>query len=338
MPDSNPNPQIGCILAADRTEALELVFDHRPPEERRRQIDEVLACASQSEDSPFEGLLGARRNGRLVGAAFSQLHPDNNAIIWLPRLIEGEAESTARSLLAAVYQWLSQQRAAVAQVLLPTRSQSDESLLQVGGFRRLSSLLYLVAPECVFPAAIPTSNLGIESYSATNHGRFVRMIEATYEGSCDCAGLEHVHSGEDALTRYCSTGESDPCGWLLVRDENRDVGCLLLADHPRHNNMELLYLGLIPAARGHGWGKWIARHAQWLARLAGRARLVLAVDAANRPAIQTYMAVDFQAWQKRWLYVRYAPFVDNWHASSRQVIHAGCTRAPRNSKVAGMPS
>jgi mycothiol synthase len=333
MPDSNPNPQIGGISPEDRVETLELALRHLPPEERRRHVDEMLICANASDDRAFVGLFGARRKGQLVGAVFSQLQPDNNAVIWLPRLVEGESDSTTTALLAATWDFLSRHRVAMAQSLLPERSESDEALLRTGGFRRLASLLYLVALDWHFPVMKPTSELGFESYSAANHDRFVRTIEATYDGTRDCAGLEHANSGEDVLTGYRSTGEFDPCRWLLVRHEHRDIGCLLLADHPRHNNMELLYLGLIPGARGHGWGKCLSRHAQWLARLAGRARLVLAVDAANRPAVQTYTAVDFQTWQKRWVYVRYAPFIDDWHASFRQVIHAGCRRAFGNPKV-----
>jgi ribosomal protein S18 acetylase RimI-like enzyme len=68
--------------------------------------------------------------------------------------------------------------------------------------------------------------------------------------------------------------------------------------------MELLYLGLIPEVRGRGWGKQLVRHAQWLTRRAGRRQLVTAVDSANLPAVQTYTAMDFQAWQRRRLYIK----------------------------------
>ena len=104
--------------------------------------------------------------------------------------------------------------------------------------------------------------------------------------------------------------------------QQRDVGCLLLADHPRHNSMELLYLGLIPAARGRGWGKHLVRRAQGLTRLAGRSRLVLAVDAANAPAVQTYTATGFQAWQRRRLYVEVS-------SVARQLARTDPTGYPR---------
>ena len=113
-----------------------------------------------------------------------------------------------------------------------------------------------------------------------------------------------MRTAEDVLAGYRSNGVFDPKLWLLVRRRQRGVGCLLLADHLRHDNMELLYLGLIPAARGRGCGRQLARQAQWLARRAGRRRLVLAVDAANAPAIQTYTAVGFQTWQQRESYVK----------------------------------
>jgi hypothetical protein len=79
---------------------------------------------------------------------------------------------------------------------------------------------------------------------------------------------------------------------------------LLLADYPEQENWELLYVGLIPSARGHGWGREITRHAQWLTRQARRPRLVLAVDAANEPALRMYAALGFRAWERRRVFVR----------------------------------
>ena len=40
---------------------------------------------------------------------------------------------------------------------------------------------------------------------------------------------------------------------------------LLLADHPKARHWELMYMGLVPEVRGRGWGRQIARYAQWLA-------------------------------------------------------------------------
>jgi mycothiol synthase len=82
------------------------------------------------------------------------------------------------------------------------------------------------------------------------------------------------------------------------------VGCLLMTDYPEQGNCELIYMGVVPEARGHRWGVLISRHAQWVTRNAGRQRLVLAVDAANRPAIGMYSAAAFRAWDRRIVYLQ----------------------------------
>jgi hypothetical protein len=82
---------------------------------------------------------------------------------------------------------------------------------------------------------------------------------------------------------------------------------LLLADHPDDDQWELVYMGIIPAARGRGWGLQITRHAQWLTGCAARRRLILAVDAANQPAVAMYAAAGFQTWNRRSAFVKSLP-------------------------------
>ena len=67
---------------------------------------------------------------------------------------------------------------------------------------------------------------------------------------------------------------------------------------------EKFLVGVVPFARGRSWGMDITRHAQWLTSRAGRPRLVLAVDAANEPAISMYAALGFRAWDRRTLYLK----------------------------------
>jgi hypothetical protein len=131
-----------------------------------------------------------------------------------------------------------------------------------------------------------------------------RLVERTYQGSLDCPALDGVRRIADVLEGYRAIGIFDPTRWIIARHREQDIGCLLLADHPRDHQWELVYMGVVPEARGHGWGVAIARHAQWLARQAGRKRLVLAVDAANLPAIAVYAAAGFVTWDHRSVYLR----------------------------------
>jgi RimJ/RimL family protein N-acetyltransferase len=87
-------------------------------------------------------------------------------------------------------------------------------------------------------------------------------------------------------------------------DGEDDVGCLILTDYPEQDTWELIYMGLLPAARRKGYGAAIACHAQWLAGRAGRLRLVTAADAANEPALKVYAAAGFQAWDRRSVFIR----------------------------------
>jgi ribosomal protein S18 acetylase RimI-like enzyme len=78
----------------------------------------------------------------------------------------------------------------------------------------------------------------------------------------------------------------------------------LLADHPDDDQWELVYLGVAPESRGQGLGMALARKALAMARRAGRRQLVLAVDAANAPAIEIYRRAGFEAWERRRIFLR----------------------------------
>ena len=193
----------------------------------------------------------------------------------------------------------------MAQSLLDAAARADEELLAAGGFHRLSELLYLVCLNSEFPTAPLPTALEFEGYNPANHRRLAAIVEATYQQTLDCPQLNGVRRIEDVLAGYRGCGIFDESRWLIVRHGGSDVGCLLLSDYPDYDNWELVYMGVAPWVRGKRWGIEIVRYAQWRARQAGRVRLVLAVDAANRPAIAMYATAGFQAWDRRvvWLKV-----------------------------------
>ena len=300
---TSEDPRIGPVSPEQRAEVLRLVFSRLAEEDRRRQLETYLAATSDAGLSSSE-LLGAHCGGRLVGAVFSQIQPGRTATVWPPRIVSDEPTATAAKLLGAACDRLARREVCVAQVLLESESPSDVATLLKGGFERLAKLLYLVSPEVEFPSHRPPGPLDFQEYSAANHGRLAGVVEATYDQTLDCPRLNGVRRIEDVLAGYRATGAFDPRRWLIVRHDKRDAGCLLLADHPEDGNYELVYMGLAASARGRGWGAHIARQAQWRTRQAGRARLVLAVDAANQPALRIYTAVGFRAWDRRSAYVK----------------------------------
>jgi hypothetical protein len=134
--------------------------------------------------------------------------------------------------------------------------------------------------------------------------RIARLVERTYIGTLDCPGLDDARPITDVLTGYRETGTFRPDWWWLARVNDRDVGCLFIADHPEHEQCELMYMGLIPEVRGRGWGVQLTRSAQWFLLGEDRARMVLAVDDENWPATGVYAKTGFLEWDRRYVYVR----------------------------------
>ncbi len=296
--------RIEAIPPAQRPAALELIVGQLPEADRQRQIATLVSEDGVAKTS-LDGLFGGFRGKWLVGAALAQVLPGRAASVWPPRIVAGEPSATARQLLDRIADFLAAQGVRIAQTLLDPATRTDEQVLGAGGFCRLSDLLYLVCLNSEFPTAPPPTSLEFEVYDPANHRRMAAMVEATYQRTLDCPQLNGLRQIEDVLAGYRGCGVFDASRWLLVRHGGKDVGCLLLSDYPDYDNWELVYMGVAPWARGNGWGIEIVRYAQWRARQAGRMRLVLAVDAANRPAIAMYAAAGFQTWDQRvvWLKV-----------------------------------
>jgi ribosomal protein S18 acetylase RimI-like enzyme len=193
----------------------------------------------------------------------------------------------------------------MAQVLLPTSEDAHVPVLTSIGFRHLADLLYLSCEAGHFNVTAPSNTeLVFVPYEDSQRARFSQVIEQTYERTLDCAALNGVRRMEDVLDGYRATGTFRAENWLIVCSAGQDVGVLLLADHVEAKHCELMYMGLVPEARGRGRGREIVRHAQKLAHRARAERIVLAVDAVNEPALAMYRSAGFEVWDRRAVYVR----------------------------------
>jgi hypothetical protein len=208
------------------------------------------------------------------------------------------------ALLLAAVERLSARGIVLVQSLLETDVGPDFERFMGAGFEHVCDLLYLVSLAKSFPTALPLSEMEFLPVHEANLPRLSAIMERSYEGTLDCPRLNGIRSMDDVLAGYRASGVFLADRWLICRRANEDVGCLLLAEHLESDSWELVYMGLLPEHRGKGLGTDVVRHAQWLTHRAGRARLVLAVDASNGPAISTYSEAGFLAWDRRSVLLR----------------------------------
>lgn len=284
---------IALATAADEAAAFDLLLGALPPLERSEKIERLRA------EMPPAALWVAYRGAQLVGTIRAGAPAGRASTVSKPVLREGEPEATARALVERAVQALVAQDVQLVQAVVESDRPAERDRLLACGFRHVADLLYLVSVSGAFPVAPPAPELEFVPYDAAQPRRLASLVERTYEGSLDCPDLEGARPVDDVLAGYRASGPFDPGRWLRVRSGGEDVGCLLLADDSLGEQWELVYMGVVPEARGRGLGLAIARHAQWLARCAKRKRLVLAVDAANLPAKRAYAAAGFVAWDER---------------------------------------
>lgn len=283
-----------------RAEALQLLHIGRS------QIQRLLA-AETNGDLDMRGLFLARRADRPVGASWGQIVPGRSAFCWPACVAPSEPEDTAVRLQSAVDDYVDSQRVWMVQAVLPVRAVIDTARLVHAGYHYLADLDYLVSTIDSFPRDRPLSDLEFQSFTPVDTPRLATLIERTYAGSLDCAELDGIRPIEDVLTGYRETGKYRPDWWLFARHAGRDVGCILLADHPGHDQSDLMYLGIVPEARGRGWGAQLTRVAQWILGQVPRARMILAVDNVNWPAHGVYSITGFDHWDRRRVYIRNVP-------------------------------
>lgn len=280
---------------------LQLALRSMPPEARAALIDETLAALGGGR--PAEGLLIARRGTTLVAAIFFELQPGRAAGIWPPGVADGESSDLAGELLDRALGDLRRRDVHLAQTLLSAGSLSAAPLFQASGFSHAADLLYLLSTAAQFPAA-PIETLLCFEPVAPDDPRLLAVIEASYEQTLDCPALNGRRECRDVLADYLAAAGGDPSHWYVARQGAADVGCLLLGRHADGESWELTYMGLAPPARRRGWGHDLVRHAQWVVREGGGQRLVLAVDAANAPAVKAYAAAGFLLCDQRSVFLK----------------------------------
>jgi len=136
------------------------------------------------------------------------------------------------------------------------------------------------------------------------HDDFVRALDASYEQTRDCPKLRGLRATEDVIAGHKAAGRFEPDLWTLLRLDGEPAGVQLLAPVDEQGCVELVYLGLAPAARGRGLATLLIHQAYAACVGVGLPLLTLAVDRANDPAVRLYRGQGFYRVARRQALVR----------------------------------
>jgi len=232
--------------------------------------------------------------------------PGRSAVLFLPPggSISVRTEELAVWLRAIVREQRGRDLR-LLQCLLAPGDEKNAAALSMAGFRHLAELCYLergplIADLPAPPTAGQRSSHDWIHYDNCNHADFARLIQSTYQGSLDCPGLAGLRDIEDVIAGHKAAGRFDPRRWLLLRVGRISAGCILLSENPLRTSMEIVYLGVRPEMRKRGVGALLLHRGLQLAYADGLAKVTVAVDSANEPALRLYGSAGFvpNAWRR----------------------------------------
>jgi len=260
----------------------------------------------ESADSPLGGDLRDRvvavRGDEILGTCRCTPGAGRCAVVSPPRLAAWDEPLAARLCRAAAARACRRHGVRLIQSLTePDAAGPLAPVLEQAGFERLAVLAYMrrsVGPEDRDLEL--AAGLAWPHYSLLRHRKFARTIAATYQDSLDCPRLAGLRSVDDAIATHRHTGTFAPHAWRLALEAGQPVGVSLV------NNLqgrgELVYLGVVPAARGRGMGRTLLARAIRDTAGMGLPSMGLAVDVANAPAMHLYEEAGFREIRRRLAY------------------------------------
>ncbi len=292
------SPEVGPARPEQREAAFRLVFRHAPADEAEVRLANALNLVERGE-LPRDGVLVAAARGEVIGALVCMLVPGASGLLWPPQVVDGpDRLAVEDALVGHAAAWLRGGGARLGQSLLAPPEVPLAVPLERNGFAHVTSLWYMQHDLTAAPP--PPGRLTRESYAAmADPSLLPRTVLRTYAGSRDCPEVNGVRTADEVMEGHRAQGKYDPALWWLARDRGEVVGVMLLAEMPEWASLDVAYVGVVPEARGRGFGRELMHQALRAADEAGVARLTLSVDARNQPAWDLYTSLGFEAVEQR---------------------------------------
>jgi mycothiol synthase len=277
-----------------------LVFSHLGSREREQRVTNALHLIQLGEIDP-EGVIVARLGPDLLGGVVCLPVAGASALFWPPQAIPGEHQEAAEdALLAMAKEWVRGQGARLAQTLLAPQEHPLAKPLERNGFVHITNLFYM---RFLLDTRNARSHrkrcLNYQPYPACSQQLFQDILLRTYESSLDCPELGCLRSPPEILEGHRAQGQHDPHRWWLAWDHSDPVAILMTTFIPAWQALDVSYVGVVPEARRRGLGKELMERALREGKAAGASQVTLAVDARNKPALDLYQQIGFEAFDRR---------------------------------------
>ena len=270
------------------------------------RVESFVTYSSQGQVDILRQVQAVNGRGELAGMCLWAASPGRTAMLFGPNLADHPqaAKATGACVQAALEDAASAGVVLVQAMVDPQDALSRETFANAG-LMYLATLTYMERrPPLIVPSMALPAGVTLEAYSAATHELFKTTIQETYQDTLDCPALSNLRDMEDVIAGHKAVGPFDGQLWSVVREHGVPRGVLLLGELTARNALELVYLGLVPAARGKGLGKMLMNRVLAIASRRAFALTSLAVDAANVPAAKLYRRCGFSPVADRQAFIR----------------------------------
>jgi ribosomal protein S18 acetylase RimI-like enzyme len=287
----------------DREAALHLIFRHLDSGERDRRTTNALQLMELGKLCA-EGLFTAHEDDTLQGSMLCLPIPGASGLVWPPQSRQTvNAREIEDALVRHACGWLKARGAKLAQALLVAQETASATALERNGFRHTTALWYMRRDMTLAVPQMDRHGLTFRPYDPQEPAVFSQTLLQTYEGTRDCPEVNGVRTIDEILDGHSADAGANFSRWWLALDGERPAGVLLAAESPEWESWEIAYIGVVPEARGRGFGRELMIHALTEARISEVPQLTLCVDSRNAPAIKMYHALGYERYDTREVYL-----------------------------------
>ncbi|QDT54302.1 Acetyltransferase (GNAT) family protein [Caulifigura coniformis] len=196
----------------------------------------------------------AVEKGRVTGTIGVLAQPGRVGLVFPPEL-DRASPAVPGALIDAAIRRLEQAGAAFAQLTLPLEDSPQAELFLQHGFSLLTDAAVL---QRSLNSPLPPSARSLQSIrcdpvdDADTLGDLIRRIN---QGTLDCPELDVLRTPADLLAAHRAHSMNGRARWWRFEDDGNDVGIVLGTTAEDDDAWEILFFGVVPEQRGHGFGR-----------------------------------------------------------------------------------